>query len=208
MVFARPSKADLVIAVCHEVGNHLAAIRLSANLAAEQSSEKTADDLDRLSGSAGQLLAQVRFLLSDNDSATHPVELGGVVRDVRFSLGDALDGPVEFVFAAAADVPAIRFDHEALSRQIRALISDAAAAPDCHLVEMSYDVNDRFVVIHIDDSGAPMDSTSLESSTPQPGRALSLQLVRAIVEERGGSLAVGAGQRGTRVSLSVPKATP
>jgi hypothetical protein len=111
MAARRDSRIELLTAVAHEVGNLLAAVRLSAHLlphAAEaRERARGARQIEQLAAQAGELLAQVRPLLAARPArgAVPPSE---VLDGVRGALADAPGAERLDVRAAPRGLPDVR----------------------------------------------------------------------------------------------------
>ncbi len=202
----------LTLAICHEVGNHLAAIRLSAYLLTTEGSEPgMGDELSALSTEAGLILSQVRFLQSPPLALQAPTSIRRVMQDLRFSLGDKLDGPVEVQFEQEIDLECkLRCEKELLVRQLTYLMSESLRASE---VGQAVTLNIRPVTKLKDGGGvcfAVSDTTvvehheSLPGDEPRRGRLLGLQVVHTLITARGGQFSTYYSNPGLRAELCLP----
>jgi hypothetical protein len=177
---------DLLFALCHEVGNILAAIRLHSRFDDEESRARVSELTDR----AGSLVALVRPLLSDPPPrvpALDPLEL---LEALRRGLDDAGAARVRVDLKSAVDLPGVAIDGETLKHL---LMADLLAALE------NLPAGERVRVVA---EPAP-DGVAFVLEVPGPessSRALARALAAAILGERGGGVAVS----GLRVRYSVP----
>jgi hypothetical protein len=118
----RHGSIDLVLALCHEVENLLAGVRLEGELADRGAAQRVSG----LAGRAGALLALVRPLLepTGRGAALDPRELSG---GVQRSLGEALGPRVELAPEPAAALPELAAEGDLLQALMLAAIGAAEA---------------------------------------------------------------------------------
>lgn len=204
----------LVLSVCHEVGNLLAAARLTAHLLRRGPSpreiEASSRTIEALSGRAGALIAQIRPLLEPR-----------VKRRVRQGVTEVLDG-IEHVLAersGGASISIVRpergadiaVDPDALHHTLVVLILAACdAAGPRGRVDVSISAGAGRVIFSVRDDGPPFVSGA-PSGDVRRGRDLVLALARAFAEREGGALALRRAKRGTEVRVALvaaPAAKP
>jgi signal transduction histidine kinase len=203
------SDGTLVLSVCHEVGNLLAAARLTAHLLRRGPSPREIDassrTIEALSGRAGALIAQIRPLLEPK-----------VKRRVRQSVAEVLDG-VEHVLAdrpGGASLSIIRpergaeiaVDPDALHHTLVVLILAACDAAGARgRVDVSTSAGAGRVIFSVRDDGPPF-VLGAPSGDVRRGRDLVLALARAFAEREGGALALRRAKRGTEVRVALAAA--
>ena len=170
---------ELVFAVCHEIGNLLAAIRLHSELLDETS----AAGVSQIAGRAGSLLALVRPLLA-GCAASAGVEPIQVLDDLRRGL-ESTEERVRIELKSAATLPDVETDAETLHHLLLAAVFAGL-----------HDEPDQPVRVWAEDSGAGVafvvggagDPGPAESATALSGRrlvqALADRLLRAPVVMR------------------------
>jgi len=104
------SPQALVFAVCHEVGNLLAAIRLHGDLRDPDSGRKVAE----LSARSGSLLSLVRPLLDESAFEPITIEPGRLLEGLRGGLDDPQDPRLELDAGEAAKAPPVLVDGEVM----------------------------------------------------------------------------------------------
>jgi signal transduction histidine kinase len=202
MAARRDSRSALQVAVAHEVGNLLAAIRLSAYLlpAAEaRERARGARQIEQLAAQAGELLAQVRPLLADSraGAAVAPAE---VLEGVRRALADAPGNERLEVKAAPRGLPDVRVDPDALHHALLTLARGALeAASDGGRVVLRAGRSGRRIAFEIADTGRPFEPPPARA-LPR-GRALAVRLADAALRPEGGAAELRAGRGGTRVRV-------
>lgn len=194
------SAEAIVFAICHEVGNLLAAIRLHGQLLDEDSGAQIAE----LAARSGALLALVRPLLSDE----RPQPTAVAPRDLLQGLHPALDDPgdrrLRVDLESAADLPPVAIEgdlvHHLLLVEILAAFEDLAPGGAVGLgAERAGDAVD-FVL---------EDATPAREPAPAPqltGRALTVALAEHLLARRGGGVSVSAAGEGRRIRYRVPVA--
>jgi signal transduction histidine kinase len=210
-VAERPDpRRRLLLALAHEVGNLLAAVRLSAHLlphAAEpRERARGARQIEHLAAQAGELLAQVRPLLATARAQT-AVAPGEVLEGVGRALADAPGFEKLSVLAPARALPDVRVDPDALLQALLALARGALdAAPEGGPVTLGARRVGRHVAFEIVDSGRPIEKAPV-GSLPR-GRALAVQLADAALRRDGGRAEVSrAGTTRVRVLVAVAGAS-
>lgn len=197
----------LTLAICHEVGNHLAAIRLSAHILTTEGSEPgMGDELNKMAAEAGMILAQVRFLQNTPVPDPPPISVARVMQELRFTLGDKLDGPVEVQFHQAVDGDLL-FEKEVLVRQLSNLMTEALAASDAgQAVSLSITpaTNKHGVEFVISDSTKVEHHEQLPGAEPRRGRLLGLQVAHTLIAARGGTFSTDYNEPGLVAKLYVP----
>lgn len=200
---------SLAAAMCHEIGNHLAAVRLTAHLIATgDEAQPAAQGVISASAEAGHVLSQMRALLRGGAAAqTGIFSVTQALRDMRVSLGDELDGPIFFEIGSGVGLPRLHFNQEILRQQMTEVVQRAAAAingPGNISVRISAD--NEFVTFTVDDDGPPVDPTIVSVQEPLRGRALALQVTRFVLAGGGGAVTFEASAGRNRVRLHIPVA--
>ncbi len=197
---AQRSSQELLFALCHEVGNLLAAARLHSHLLDEDSSAQ----ISRLAGRAGSLIALVRPLLAPAPEPSAPLSPRAVLAALRRGLDDSDALQVRIDLESAAELPDIAIDgqalHHLLLAQIFAAIEERGAAPPLCVTAEALGTGIAFVI-----SGEP--SGDAGSEAPEPGGcALGRALARAILAARGGRVEIQRRPDATRTAYVVASA--
>jgi len=203
----RDARNALQVAVAHEVGNLLAAMRLSAYLlpaADARERARGARQIEQLAAQAGELLAQVRPLLSDSRSGA-AVAPAGVLEGVRRALADAPGSERLDVRPAPRGLPDVRVDPDALLHALLTLVRGALeAVVDGGRVLLRAGRSGRRISFEITDTGRPFEPAP--PRTLPRGRALAVRLAGAALRGEGGAAEARPGRRGTRVRVLVAPA--
>jgi K+-sensing histidine kinase KdpD len=203
------TREDLVRALCHDVGNLLAAVRLSAHLhsGAVTAAERAAAsrEIEDLAAQAGALLAHVRPLLAGSNIARLRVSPAEVLMAVTRALKGRETGGATLSIARGRSLPDIRVDPDAIYHLLLTLIRGSleAAAPDGR-VRVSARHQGRRVILSVIDSGRQIDLDELRSGAALRGRELAIRIADAVLRLMGGRASAELVRRGTRVDLFVP----
>jgi signal transduction histidine kinase len=198
--------AELVLAICHEVGNLLAAARLSAHLLPRIGEEDKgmAEALEDLAAQAGWLLSHVRPLLTDDSESRIRVSpssvLGAVARALRDGSG-AASGPEVQV---PEGLPDVRVDPDALHHVLLTLVRSGREAMEGgkETVVSARHSKGGSVVFTVFDGAAR--ARGGPSAAPPRGRALALEIARALAVRDRGAMTSRITSAGTEVALAFP----
>ncbi len=178
------SSQELLLALCHEVGNLLAAVRLHSHLLDEDS----AAQISQLAGRAGSLVALVRPLLTPAPERSAPLAPRAVLAGLRRGLDDSDAVQVRIDVESAADLPDVAIDgetlHHLLLAQILAALEERGTAAPFRVAAEALGDGVAFVV-------ADGPSAEAESEAPElRGRALGRALAQTILGTRGGRVEI------------------
>lgn len=207
---------DLVLGICHEVGNLLAATRIAAHLVAKgilvgPDVVGTALQVESATALAGAFLGQLRPLLGLSASRLPRVTISELLAALQRNLGPAAGGPAQLSLSAPRSLPDVTVDPEALHHALAALVLSAAAVtPTDGRIHVSARRDGPRVVLRIDDDGRPLEPGPPAGTAPRRGRRLVLAVVDAVLRRQGGRLqAVPRSKRaGTRVEVTLRAARP
>jgi C4-dicarboxylate-specific signal transduction histidine kinase len=207
--------AEIVLGLCHEVGNLLAATRLAAHLMANglagPDPAATAAEIEAEAARAGAFLGHVRPLLGVGESRRLRVPATEVLGALERSLGAAAGGPPQLAIRPPRGVPDVCVDPDALHHVLVALSLAAADVTKGrgHVNVSAARVGTR-VVFTIQDDGGPVEPGPPPGVAPRRGRPLVLAAAAAVLKGQGGSVRVKALPRGagTSVALALPAARP
>jgi hypothetical protein len=190
---------DLVFALCHEVGNLLAAQRLQCQLLDDG---EAGPRISELAARAGSLLALVRPLLESVPDPGAGTEALEVLDGMRRSVEDPEDDRLRVRLKTAVDLPDVAIEGETL---LHLLLAEVFAAmedlPEGERVEVYAERRNGVVAFVLEDVARPQDS---QSGPRLAGRALTREVARSILERRGGGIEVDFPGEGTRLALLVP----
>ena len=202
---------DLVRALCHDVGNLLAAVRLSAHLLANDIAETdrlaVSRDVEDLAALAGALLAHVRPLLAGATLARVRVAPAEVLTALTRALQDRRTGGATLSIARGRNLPDVRVDPDALYHLLLTLVHGSleAAAPSGR-VRVSAKHRGRRVILSVSDDGRQVDIDELRRGSTPRGRELAIRVADAVLRLMGGRAAAELQRRGTRIDLFLPAA--
>jgi nitrogen-specific signal transduction histidine kinase len=200
---------ELIRALCHDVGNLLAAVRLSAHLLSieipEEDRRSISQDIEDLVAQAGALIAHVRPLQSGANVSRVPVSLREVLTALSGALKDRRKGSVTLSIANSRNLPDVRVDPDALFHLLLTLVRGAleAAAPDGK-VRITAKLQGRRVILSVIGGGRPLDLDEIRRGSAPRGRELAVRVADAVLRPMGGRAAAELRRRGSRVDLYLP----
>ncbi len=191
------SSQELLLALCHEVGNLLAAARLHSHLLDEDS----AAQISQLAGRAGSLVALVRPLLTPAPVRSAALAPRAVLAGLRRGLDDSDAVQVRIDVESAADLPDVAIDgetlHHLLLAQILAALEERGTAAPLRVAAEALDDGVAFVVA---------DAPSADAAAEAPGLcgpALGRALAQTILGARGGRVEIQRRPDGARTAYVV-----
>ncbi len=191
------SSQELLLALCHEVGNLLAAVRLHSHLLDEDS----AAQISQLAGRAGSLVALVRPLLTPAPERSAPLAPRAVLAGLRRGLDDTDAVQVRIDVESAADLPDVAIDgetlHHLLLAQILAALEERGTAAPLRVTAEALGDGVAFVV-----ADAPSADVALEAPGLHGG-ALGRALAQTILGARGGRVEIQRRPDGARTAYVV-----
>ena len=200
---------DLIRALSHDVGNLLAAVRLSAHLLANDIAESErlslSRDVEDLAARAGALLAHVRPLLAGATLARVRVSPAEVMMALSRALKDCRTGGATLSIARGRNLPDVRVDPDALYHLLLTLVHGSleAAAPKGR-VRVSAKHQGRRVILSVSDDGRQVDLDELRHGSTPRGRELAIRVADAVLRLMGGRASAELQRRGTRIDLFLP----
>jgi len=210
----RPAPGDpvkLALALCHEVGNLLAAARLSAYLVGRESRNEqlaaSAEDIETIAGQAGAVLAHLRPLLGDDPAARVHVDPAELLRAVDASLAHSTPRTPSIEIEVRRDLPDVRLDSDALHHLLVTLVLSAwNATPEAGAVRLSASRDGGWVVFAVEDDGEAWRAEKTDPRVGPRGRALALEVAATLLARWDGEVLVMPRAVGTRVEIRVPVA--
>lgn len=204
---------ELALALAHEVGNLLAAARLSAYLLAREAepglARSSAEDVEAVATQAGAMLAHLRLLLAPDAGPRLHVDPAELVEAVARSAAQHTPRSPRVEVEVAADLPDVRVDSDALHHLLVTLVLAAwDAAPRERRVRLVARRASRGgdVVFAVEDTGAPLLAQKADSRVGPRGRSLALAVAATLAERWGGRIRVVPDAGGTRVEVQLPAA--
>ena len=194
----RAPGAELVFALCHEVGNLLLATRLQGRVPAEDTGAR----ISELCGRAGALVALVRPLLSAPLPSPQAVDTSELLDALPRALEVEAEGRVQVAREGAEQLPAVAVDAEALLHLLLADVYAALAEPPSGGRVRVFAGRDRAGVAFGVEGPGELPSAGLS------GRALTRAVGEALLCMGGGAVRVGPAGAGARVCFVAPAADP
>lgn len=202
---------ELVLALCHEVGNLVGAVRLQAHLIDEDMTRRDLAratlDVDDSCVRSAVLLAHIRPLLAGAPSTANELAPAELLASVHAALAEQGGANVVLDLEAAEEVPPVRFDREVLHHLLQSLVLAALGATrETRVVSLAAESVAAGVAFVVEDEGAEDAELSDWRSQAPRGRPLVLKVVDAIVGRFGGSVAVSRKAGRTCVAVILPAA--
>ena len=200
---------QLIPALCHDVGNLLAAVRLSAHLLSTEIPEEDrlsiSRDIEDLVAQAGALIAHVRPLQGGASISRVPVSLREVLTALSGALKDRRMGGAALSIANGRNLPDVRVDPDALFHLLLTLVRGSldAAASDGK-VRVTAKHQGRRVILSVIDDGRQLDLDEIRRASALRGRELAVRVADAVLRLMGGRAAAELRRRGSRVDLHLP----
>ncbi len=201
----------LALCLCHEVGNLLAATRLSAYLVARETEREQvlacADDIETAATQAGAVLAHIRPLLLGDQTVRLHVDPAELLDAAQRSLEHHSTRTPLVEIRPAPGLPDVRVDPDALHHLLVTLVLAAwDASPDGVPVRLEAGVDGETVVFAVEDQGRPYDGEKVDPQVGPRGRALALEVAATLAVSWDAEVRVVPGGGGTRVELRLPAA--
>jgi hypothetical protein len=199
---------DLVFALCHEIGNLLAAARLEAGLQAAGSGaanlSAVAERISEWSARCGSLLALVRPLLAPEAVALLPSDPLDVLDGLRRGLDESCDARVVIALKTAAQLPDVDLAPELLYHLLLTAIYCGleAAAPDGR-VRVATEAEGERVAFVVEDEGG---FGAADRASELRGRPLTHEIARVLLAGLGGRFEAAHSGGRTRVAFAFPVA--
>jgi signal transduction histidine kinase len=194
--------------MAHEVGNLLAAIRLSAHLlphAEPRERARGAREIEQLAAQAGEILAQLRPLVAGAPGRGAALAPSEVLEGVRRAFSDAPGAERFSVRPAPRGLPDVRVDPDALLHALLTLVRGAVeASAERGPVTLRARRDGPGVTFEVRDSGPPLSASP--RGFPPRGRALAVRLADAALRPDGGRATVTSSRSGVRVRVFVKPA--
>jgi signal transduction histidine kinase len=200
------SPREFVFALCHEIGNLLAATRLEAALlhAGADPAElaRAAERISEVSARAGSLLAQVRPLLAPEAVAILPSDPLDVLDGLRRGLDESCDTRVAIELKSAASLPEVELAPEVLHHLLlTAILYGLEAGGSEGRVRVFAEQAGESVAFLVEDDSRPRAS---EESPELRGLPLTHEIARVLLAALGGRFEVSHPGGRRRVAFSFP----
>ncbi len=204
-----PADRELIFDLCHEIGNELAGVRLSAHLLGSgpdpEERASSAAEIQDLAGIGGSLVALIPALLSKPRAHRVRLDCKRVLEALEGSLDDARATSSVEIEPGGLGAAEARIEPQTLHHLLVVLLHGAlrATAGGGRVRAFSVVASEAIAFVIEDDAVAP---DAQEEGAPRRGRPLAFALAERILGGRGGSLFVRVDGSGTRVELRLPRA--
>jgi hypothetical protein len=194
------SSQNLVYAICHEVGNLLAATRLHGEFLDPDSGRMIAE----LSARSGSLLSLVRPLLDETALEPFDLDPSELVEGLRRGLDDPRDPRLELDCGSAAELPRVLVDGEVLHHLLLCEVFAAFERLDPgECLRLKARARGEELLLELT-GGAPEHEP--ETADRLAGRSLSHALASYLLAHVGGGLHAGTESGRQIVTLALPLA--
>lgn len=211
--FGKPNddSANLVFAMCHEVSNLVAAVRLQAHLIDEDLGARglavASLEIDDLSARTAALLALVRPVLSEPPKEIAPIGAGVIALGFERALADHGGRGFEIVFETPPDLPEVRAEPEVFHYILLSLAYGAMEAMDGGgRLRIQVGAGEKEVVFAIEDPAPEDDQHLTWWKASLRGRALECALAHHILAKRDARLEVRRDGSCNRTEIAAPRA--
>ena len=195
-----PSAQNLVFAICHEVGNLLAAARLHGELLDSDSGRMIAE----LSARSGSLLSLVRPLLDETSLEPFAFDPSELVEGLRRGLDDPHDPRLELDCGPEGRLPRVLVDGELLHHLLLCEIFaafDRLEPGEC--LRLTARAHGEAVLLELS-GGAP--ERAPESNDRLSARSLCHALANRLLAHVGGGLSASTSDGRQQVAFALPVA--
>ena len=203
------AREDLVLDLCHEVGNLVGAIRLNADRIEPEASARelasVAVEIDDVAARIRSWLALVRPLLDREHGDETGVDASTLVQGVAETLDESGTRGVRVEVERAVDLSRARGRLETLHHVVALLAFhavDEASAEGCVRLVAERGADGEIAIAVEDDGAGPPPDANAGART---GRSLALAAAEAIAERLGGRAAALREAERTVVRLALPR---
>ena len=198
----------LIHALCHELSNLMAGVRLHTHLitpgAPPGDLENAASKIADVSLRAGALVAQVRPLLAPGAQRVTSVAPADVLAELELFLDDETPRPLQIDSKAASDLPPVRADAEILHHVlVIAVLGALEAVTGTGRVRVGAELSRSGVAFVVADDGCVEAGSS---GSRLAGRPLGRAVAEVLLAPFGGRVLVTHGERATEVAFTLERA--
>lgn len=197
---------ELVFALCHEVGNLLAASRMQANLltGAEDAASATraAGTISQLASQMGSLISLIRAILTQPTGSPESLDPLDVLDELQRSVDESCEDRVRFNLRSAVDLPRAVIEGDALHHVLLiAVYSGLEDSGPSGIVSVSAASNSDELTFIVEAEGPDW-----QSGGALRGRMLAQIVADAVIGARGGRTRVYHRDGSNCVEFTVPTA--
>ncbi len=212
----------LAAGVAHEIGNPLNSLHIhlqlmerslqkprdSAKTELEHSIEVARSEVNRLDSIVTQFLKAIR----PSRPQLRPENVNIIVEEaVRFFTPELQDREIVVQQELRSDLPMLQLDRDQMKQAFYNVIKNSLEAVHHGALRIRTDLDDTHVIIRFVDSGGGMSAEKLSRvfepyfTTKPSGSGLGLLIVRRIVREHGGELAIESSEgKGLTLTIRLP----
>jgi nitrogen-specific signal transduction histidine kinase len=200
---------ELVLALCHEIGNLMGAIRLHAHLLDDDMRPRDlamlSVDLDDLSARSSALLAHMRPLLLPGPRALDDVKPEALLSGLQELMEDHGGRGAVLAFSADDSLPTLRTDQEVIHHLLLSLLYvTLETTSSTGSVSLRAEAREDGVAFVLEDDGDVDEDPTLWRDQMKRGRPLVCSVASEILRRRGGRLEVERSAGITRIALLLP----
>jgi signal transduction histidine kinase len=199
----------LVFAMCHEISNLVAAVRLQAHLIDEDLSARglavASLEIDDASARSSALLALIRPVLSDPKADAPPIGADAIACGVERALEDYGGRGVELGIDTGGDLPKVKADPEVIHYLLLIHVYNAMETVGSGgTVRVHVETRSDEVAFIVEESGETDDEHLNWREGALRGRTLSCAISDYILAKRGGHIAVSRQGERTHSEICTP----
>jgi len=196
-----------VRSLVHEVGNLLAAVRMSGHFlggdlpAADR--EHMGREVEMLAALAGACIGQIRTLLGENVDRRSRLALAPILENAARTVEEVLPDASCIGVRVHKRLPDVRVDADAFHHLLVLLLIGSATARASPGVKVRVTTarEGHRVIVRVSDNGPPLHEVPTAARPGRRGRELWLSIADAVLRVDGGAVRITPRRRGTLVEL-------